>query len=329
MNRVPLPTRSLVPGLPAELSPLIFHHLDAVDLALVRRTNSTWDEYVCAILHRRVYVLISPHVGDYDALAARLLAAGVVIGGFAALHILYPTNPSPPYLELFVPDGADEPLVTYLVAEEGFTVVPRRTQWDVEDEGPGTTVASGPLDCVDALAGPVGSATDHVPVPDNRTWGPGVRSVTVLIKQGFRVYIILSASSPLLPLTAEWHSALFNYVGPVDFCSAYPRLTSTRRALLNPIHLVDWGVVPEGLQEVESSWRVAGWELSADWLPWSGDVQCRGPASSGCAAAQRYFGDRFSASGPVTGVRGRRPEEQRAMEDMPTAYWSGRMVECL
>ncbi|RDX47831.1 hypothetical protein OH76DRAFT_1353622 [Lentinus brumalis] len=136
------------------------------------------------------------------------------------------------------------------------------------------------------------------------------------------VFIVRSRSrSPLLPLTSDLHSGLFNYVGAFDFSSAYPVLTSTSRGLLTMVSLGRGNEVHEDLEGAATSWVRAGWNLSSKWLPWSPSEGCQGTNSEGCAVAPRYFGDRFCASGPVSPLRERTPREQIALESAWTVYW--------
>ncbi|RDX54690.1 hypothetical protein OH76DRAFT_1340968 [Lentinus brumalis] len=286
MHRVTYPTVRLIPALPAELSPNFLASLDAVDFALVRRTNSTWDRYVCAELSHRVHSVVSEYVSDSEAFFQLCQASGTVIAGLAALHILFPSHHPPRTLELFLPREAYDVVETHFRRSEHYGVPPPA---DVLDDD-GKSVAEG------------GQVGHH----------------------GRTVHLIQSRSECALhPLVGELHSALFNYIGPSDFASAYPLLVRRSRGLLNPARLDGWRNLPDTgpLQDAVESWLGGGWEMSVEWRPWSPVPKCSGVHSAGCAAASRWFGDRFCASGPALPVRDRTTADQRRRNDAQTPFW--------
>ncbi len=307
MRRVRFPAMPIIPAILADISPAILEWCDADDLVRARGVNSTWDVAVAATLYCRVRDLVSPAIADYDAFVEAMEDCGAVIGGIGALRVLFPRAGSPPFLELFAPIYSFPNLVDHLLRHEQF------------DYAPATT------DDADLAAAVVRLSEDNfdptVEVP-SRVGRRGVAAVSRLRKGNFTIWVIQSTvDSPLYPLTGEWNTALFNYVGARRFSSAYPHLTRARRALLNPAVLDDAGQVPAWLALADFVWRDVGWAVSADWLPWSPGGRCAGVMSAGCASASRYFGDGKSVWGSMRHVRATKRWRRDLEEEVETAYW--------
>ncbi len=307
MRRVPFPAEPIIPALLCDLSPAILEWCDAEDLVRARGTNSIWDVAVAAALYTRVRDLLRGGIKDYDAFVTAMDYSNTVIGGIGALRVLFPRGGTPPFVELFAPIYSFGDVVTHLMEHEHFHHAPA-----VEGDG-GLDAALARLSEDDF------DPTVEVP---SRVGRRGVAAVTHLRKGTFTIFVVQSTvDSPLYPLTGEWNTALFNYVGTRKFCSAYSHLTRARRALLNPAVLDEAGRVPSWLTLADFVWREVGWMLSGDWLPWCPGGRCAGVESAGCASANRYFGDKLCVSGAMCSVRGREQAERDGGQEMETAFW--------
>ncbi len=301
MRYVPFPSDPIVPALLPELSELILGDFDAEDLIRGRGTNSVWDQCTAAILHHRVRRLFEHALNDYNAFVDAIEHCRAVLGGAGAVNVAFPSQPKPPFVEVFVPHFSYDNLLSHIVDCQGFVQVP------VQPAIP-TVVPDTPQRRV-------------LPVLD-RTGQRGVANVAFFVKGEFAIYVIQSSvDCALYAMTGEWHSGLFIHVGPRKFSIAYPSLTRASIALLNPTTIEDLADLPPEHKVVTDAWHGMGWTLTPRWLSVAPGGVCSGVASAGCAAASRFFGDQFCVSGTMRPVRVRNEREWRAEEDMETAMW--------
>ncbi len=276
------------PFLPRLLRELWLDMLDSFDietLLRIRATNSIGDGYTSATLYHRLHRYLH-HAVDYDSFVAALEDTGAVLGGYGALRILYPSpgDPPPHSAHLFAPRSTYGRLVQHLTVVQGFTVCPEGLE-DAALHGASDDDGS------DDGEGPDGHGDSPV---------PRVLATAVLTKGDFRITVTQSMlECPLHAMTSEWNSALFTYISPRDFCSAYSRLNADSRALLNPVRLKDFSVMPKSLKRDLAAWKKDGWNVAQEWMPWS-PGPCAGALSEGCSAATRFFGDRFCCRGAVS-----------------------------
>ncbi|KAI0688815.1 hypothetical protein C8Q76DRAFT_568358, partial [Earliella scabrosa] len=137
--------------------------------------------------------------------------SGAMIGGIGATVVLFPhlapALPPPCPVDVYVPRGGIDTLKHYLTSTQGFNA----------------------LEMPPSLFPSTGAAGHHP---------RGVHSVVRLQKGSFHLDLYESTTAAALyPLTSAWNSALFNYITPRMFCSAYPLLTAAQQALLNPLCL--------------------------------------------------------------------------------------------
>ncbi|RDX39936.1 hypothetical protein OH76DRAFT_1366977 [Lentinus brumalis] len=306
MLTLPTPSVALFSGLPSDISVEIVSHMDVDQLVRLKGTCSLADEYVGAVLHTRSRKLLDHGLRSYDGFIARLVQFRAVVGGIAALCILFPYHGRPPFVDVFVPDDTYDDFMEYLLYEEG----------DDEDDG-----------------------LPHIPQLSLRPpprYPPGVSVMYRFSrgdheKGGFSINLVRSTtSSAVLPITSELHTALFNYVSPRGFCSAYTQFNQARLALLNPLRLDEDYVPPKYLRPALAAWCRNGWDLNLVPLSLPNAGPCRGVASIGCAAATRYFGDRHCAFGRIVPMHLRHMELEPAddSEDTLTVLWWRGGVTC-
>ncbi|RDX44743.1 hypothetical protein OH76DRAFT_1298010, partial [Lentinus brumalis] len=272
----------------------LMDYLDGEDLACIGKTSRIGRQYAASTIFRRVFALFRWELRSYDNFVEILEQTGSVIGGLAALCILFPEFGGPAsHVHIYAPRATHGNVVDYLVSEEGFGS-------EVVDPDPEKT---GLLKHMD-----------------------GVLSVVRVTKGDVMLDIVQSRnSSPLFPITSEWCSGLFNYIASRSYMSAYAPLNRDSRILLSPSRLLPGNAAPEGVRRSMLFWRRSGWEIALHWRQWCGGAQnCDGVNSLGCAAANRYFGDRFCvwgstrAIGEPTESGGRDPSET-----VTVAWWRG------
>ncbi|RDX55294.1 hypothetical protein OH76DRAFT_1338603 [Lentinus brumalis] len=267
---------------------MILGDFDAEDLIRVRRTNSVWDECTAAILHHRIRRLFGHSLNDYHSFVDAIDQYRAVLGGAGAVNVAFPAHWKPPFVELFVPNWSYDNLLAHLQNNQGFAQVPV----------PSTLPASRP----DGAAQTVHAVLDR--------------------SGDFAIYLVQSSDDcPLYALTGEWQSALFTYFSPRKFSIGYPSLTRASIALLNPCTMEDVTDLELDRQAVTNAWHDMGWTLTPRWLTVSPGGTCSGIASAGCAAASRFFGDRFCVSGSLRPVRLRKHREWAEEYDLETVLW--------
>lgn len=262
MRTLTYPAESLFPSLGRDISILALGYADAEDLLQLRLVSRVANDYVPPVLSHRVRHVFTPAVVDYLAFASVMHISCSVISDIAALYILYPDTGAPPFATIYCPEETWQFLVYHLVDVQHFKVVPRPD--------------------------------------DGRAFHRGIRFVVRLRKYEFMLDVVQSVtSSPLLPLTTQTNSALFNYVSSTWFSCAYPSLNRHRRALLNPYRLDGYRVIPADMASNIGIWKTNGWDiaLQPSMLPHAGT--CDGRSSAGCASAVRAFGDAHSLQGMV------------------------------
>lgn len=323
MRRVREPDHPIIPALLPELSAEVIQWLDVEDLVRARGANSAWDQCVAAILAQRVRRLFGENVADYDALGACVQKTRAVIGGLGAVHVLFPEHSAPPFVEFFTPNWAHDAFLSHLVYEEGFkramSIPLPPASDDRQADG-----AAGQRDNTTPAGGssPKCARDAAAELVDDRRGRRGVAEVAFLTKGSLGVYVVQSTvDSALYPITMESNSALFTYIGPQHFSCAYPALTRASRALFNPAVLTVLDGVPPRIQRVADHWEGQGWVVSKDWVQWSPSAVCSGAESAGCAAACRYFGDRFCVSGALSPVRWREEREWWYGDEIETVMW--------
>ncbi|TFK81673.1 hypothetical protein K466DRAFT_501748 [Polyporus arcularius HHB13444] len=268
--------------------------MDADQLVRLKATCSLADQYVAAVLHTRSRKLLDHGLRSYDAFVAILAHTRAVVGGIAALYLLFPYHGRPPFVDVFVPDDTYDEFMGYLLFEEGFSftrVEPGSVEEEQEDE-----VVRG----------------DHE-------------------QGGFCINLVRSTStSALLPITSELHTALFNYVTPHGFCSAYTGFNRLRRALLNPVRLDDDYLPPKFLRPAFAAWARNGWDLNLVPIAFPDAGRCRGVQSIACASATRHFGDRHCTFGRIAPIRLRylEPRLEDDRDDPVTVVWWRGGVTC-
>ena len=103
---------------------------------------------------------------------------------------------------------------------------------------------------------------------------------------------------PLEPLACLWSSALQVYVTPTSYCVPYPSLTANHAALIQPrklrAHNVDQNAA---LQKRVRAWEERGWDFYHHATDLVDEAECDGVRSQLCAAAPRYFGDKYCLYG--------------------------------
>ncbi len=262
MRTLTYPPTSLFPSLGRDISILTLDYADAEDLLQLRRTSSVADEYVVAALSHRVRRVVTPAVADYVAFANIMHLSSSVISGIAALYILYPRYGRPPFATIYTPEDTFAFVLSYLVEVEDFTIVP---------------------------------------MPGHDGVFPRGVSVAVRLSKGGFIFDVAQSTtiSPLLPLTSQFNSALFNYVSSTWFSSAYPTLTQTGRALLNPYCLDAYRIIPVEMRIQIAIWERNGWEFETQPNMFSNAGTCDGRASADCAVAVRAFGDEHCIEGTV------------------------------
>ncbi len=120
-----------------------------------------------------------------------------------------------------------------------------------------------------------------------------------LTRPGGQFRIVRSPSpTPLEPLMCHWHTGLFAYLRPGDFCVPYASLTTHQRALVNARRLGDEGQVPDTIRFLRHAWLVKGWRIRV-FPPSTSRARCCGVTSPHCAAARWHFGDEHCLSGPT------------------------------
>ena len=254
-------TPSLFPPLAPELCVEILEHMDIDMLVRLRRTSRRADVYVTDALRRRFRRLFGHAISQWDRFLELLESTQSVISGVAALAAMFPHHPAVPVaVDIYIPHGRLNRLHHHLVSVEEFG---QAVPWTgFADEDADLAHLSGVVTSVD------------------------IRKGAILVR-----LIESDHTSALYPLVSQWNSALINYISPVSFVSAYPKLTSRNRALFTPMALDPDGSVPQELEVALKTWSQARWSLRHRWGDWAPHGHCAGPSSSGCASATRHLGD--------------------------------------
>ncbi len=308
MFNVPTPAQPLFTGLPGDLSVEILKHMDVDQLVRLKQTCSLADEYVAAVVHTRSRKLVDEHLRSYDDFVSMLARCGGVVGGIAALYVLFPYHGRPPFVDIFLPDHSYEAFMEYLVFDEGFgyrRVEPGSDTLPDAEEYPDEHEPNSD----DEMEEFIFSQQASHPLFASKPYPDGVSVMHRFsrgdVKDGaFCINLVRSkTSSPLLPLTSELHTALFNYVSPHDFCSSYPDLIRSTRALLTPSRLEEYRVPPKHMRRAVAAWARNGWDLAVLHTSYPDVELCAGIDSTTCGAATRYFGDRHCTLGRVAPIR--------------------------
>ncbi len=330
MFDVPTPTRPLFRGLPNDISVEIVSRMDVDQLVRLKLTCTLAEEYVAATIHTRSRALLDRDIRNYAGFMNVLAETRAVVGGIAALYILFPYHGAPPFVDIFAPDDTYDMLLEYLLFEEGFgyrRVVPGsdRMEGDEDDSQDSDSGQESDEDLMEFI--PPGA---RLVVPARYPDGVSVmhRLTRGDIKDGaFCINLVRSTTcSPLLPITSEIHTALFNYVSPFSFCSSYTALNRLSRALLTPSRMEDYHVPPKTLRPAVAAWARNGWSLARLPIHFPGTTRCAGSRSPTCAAACRHFGDRHSTHGRIAPIRLRDLDVVRAAvseERITVVWWRG------
>ncbi|KAI0735657.1 hypothetical protein C8Q76DRAFT_611458 [Earliella scabrosa] len=269
----------------------VISHCDAEGLLNLRATSEIGDRYASAELSGRFTRLLGHFVEDRQSLVAQFAQSAAVVGGEAALAALYPDYPCPPYADVYTLHQSYADVVVHLESVHHYTLVP-----------------------------PDNHAPEALP--------NGVAHVTTLTNsQADRVVNVFqsTSSSPLLPLTSEWNTALFTYISPASFCVAYAALVRDRCILWNPTHMNERGQPYPDTQEAIEGWEDMGWDAALFYEDLPGHGECAGRRSPTCYAVIRSFGDSHCLCGPIAPVRGRLPGEgvPRVLVDSITRWRRG------
>ncbi|TFK82746.1 hypothetical protein K466DRAFT_603419 [Polyporus arcularius HHB13444] len=149
-----------------------------------------------------------------------------------------------------------------------------------------------------------------------------------LTRSGHQIRLVRSPSpSALEPIMTHWHTALFGYLRPGEFCVPYASLTTHRRALVNGRRLGEQGQVPDSIRNLREAWRADGWRIRL-FPPSTSRARCTGVASAHCAAARRHFGDAHCLSGPTQSLVHRTAPALRydAIAEWAVMWWRGGQV---
>ena len=269
-------------------------YFDGEDLARIAMTSTTGRQYAAATIYRRVFALLRHTIDSYEAFIELLECNGAVLAGLSALCILFPQYGRPPSnpINILCPRATHDNVVRYLSDREQFSS-------QVIEPDPAQT---GKL-----------------------RYPAGVRKVVKLSKGHTAIHVVQSTHcSALLPITSEWGSALFNYISPTSYMSAYAPMTRAGWTLVNPARLADNGLVPSNLRRQLRFWQRSGWMLTLKWKLWcNGAANCIGVNSMGCAAATRFFGDKYCITGSaVLGGHGHADPENTS-EGVTVIWWRG------
>ena len=135
---------------------------------------------------------------------------------------------------------------------------------------------------------------------------------------------------PLEPLACLWSSALQVYVTPTTYCVPYPNLTAAQCALIQPRKLREHNVAENAvLQGRVRAWEVRGWQFYYKSTDIVDEADCEGVNSQLCAAAPRYFGDKYCLYGkmePVAGGRTIPPLRFDILGTETLMWWRGGSV---
>ncbi|TFK88575.1 hypothetical protein K466DRAFT_598515 [Polyporus arcularius HHB13444] len=331
MFNVATPAQSLFPGLPRDVSVEIVEHMDVEHLVRLKQTCSLAEDYVAAVIHTRSRKLVDAHLQSYDRFVQMLDSCGAVVGGIGALYILFPYHGRPPFVDIFLPDHSYDAFMEYLAFEEGFAyrrVEPGSDTLPDDDE----YSDEGSVDSDDDIVEFIFSQQAPHPALSTKPYPHGV-SVMHRFSHGdpnegaFCINLVRSTtSSPLLPITSELHTALFNYVSPRDFCSSYPALIQSKRALLTPSRLEDYRVPPKHLRRGVAAWARNGWDLAVLEVAYPDGGPCHGTRSTTCGAATRYFGDRYCTRGTVTPARTAENDTRACDNTITVVWWRGGLL---
>ncbi len=289
MRFVRSPHTSFIPRLLPELSYYLMDYFDGEDLARIGMVSHTGRGYAAATIFRRVFALFRWELASYDDFVDMLETTRSVLGGEAALCILFPEFGRPPsHIHIYSPRSTHSRLVNYLVVQEAFSS-------EVVEPDPEKTGHAGHID--------------------------GVRSVTRLCKGDIVLEIIQSRnSSAIFPITSEWCLGLFNYIAVRSYMSAYAPLIRHHRVLVNPARLLPDNVAPGDVRRSLVFWQRSGWEIRLNWRQWCGGAHnCEGVNSMGCAAANRFFGDRFCVWGSTAALG----EHVDPSQSVTVVWWRG------
>ena len=301
--RTEFPAQPLFPGLPQELGTGIVEDLPLDSLLRLKPTCSLADQYVSVTFHRRLLVVMNTFVEDAPRLLKNLDDYNAGISGRASLAFLFPDHPVGNVLDIVVPQGSLEEMLNYLWNWEGY-----------EGEEPGDLTN---LSCL------VGRAS---------------------MKQGqqeIRLHESAEECSLLLE-SAQWNTALDNFVNSHGFTCGYPSLTGQKCALLNRAHLKPSGQPTEAVERELDEWKKEGWRVGLYQRDVVHNFVCPGPQRrhATCPRTRRSFGDEFCTTGALWPVRGRlRPAGAEALFEtwcvewvrggLPCSWSCARRIECV
>lgn len=266
----PLPLSTLIPALSPDISLLIANLLNIGDLMKLRRLSSTGDAYVGVTISHRSRILLNAYIRDINNFVHEMRVTSTVIGGEAALRILYPDCPRPSVIKLYCPRTLFHHILSYLVYIEGYTFTLVRPHH-----------------------------TDHVEQPP---------TIAHLVNGQARIHLVQSPTdSPLHPLTTEWNTALYTFVSPTHYVVPYPHDTAAGRVCyITPRYrrYRHGESKRSGIIRLVRSWEVREW-IMADKDSDEGWVRpiCDEGSQGMCSATARVFGDRFCLSGPIHAIR--------------------------
>ncbi|KAI0683492.1 hypothetical protein C8Q76DRAFT_636781 [Earliella scabrosa] len=260
------PAEPLFRHLPQELGRGIVEDLPLDSLLRLRPTCSLADEYVSVTLQRRLLVVLKSFVDDGPGLLSILEDYNAGISGRASLAFLFPEHVVGNVLDILVPQGLLEEMLNYLWNWEGY---------EVEEPEDVTSLL-----CV------LGTA-----------W----------MKQGEKEIRLHESAEDcsLLLASAQWNTALYNFVDTRGFTCGYPSLTSQGCALLNWAHLQRAREPTEAVLKELGEWKKEGWLMGLYQRDVSPNFACPGlqRRHPSCPRTRRSFGDRFCTTGALWPVR--------------------------
>ena len=290
-------------SLPPEVLGLIADEMDIGSLICWRATCSANYAQSTASLSRMLTRLVNPFISHPAVLLQLITTFGAVIGGEVALaYVRRDVALRPQFLEIFVSRVEYEPFCRALLSS-------RELSTDI-------VFAS------DSVVGyPLCSQRDIV------------ETLELRLRSGLSVHIRRSSTlSPLSPIARGFCTALMNFVNPLCFGCAYPRLTLKNMALLCEVGVrsVDCAdgaartaVVSIGMDTVDNParwpdyriWSATPGNVDTDVACWRSHFLCPGQG--------RFFGDCGSLVEVVSPLETGALDigEMRAQIFEPTIVW--------